>query len=101
MLRSGMLLLAILAVVAGCQAPGQAMQHALEIDDAGRIERLTLGSFDVPLKEAIPFSIRHAGDDAFQPLEYEGKEGGALVYRAGDRYRLRVKTVPVGNAVRI
>ena len=96
-----MLLLAILAVVAGCQAPGQAMQHALEIDDAGRIERLTLGSFDVPLKEAIPFSIRHAGDDAFQSLEYEGKEGGAHVYRAGDRYRLRVKTVPVGNAVRI
>lgn len=101
MIRYGMLSLALAVVLAACQATGQSSQSHLVIGGDGSVERLTLGGADVPLRAAMPFSIREAGDDTFAAFTYEGSDGSAHVYRAGDRYRLVVRATPVGTAMRL
>lgn len=101
MLRSGMLLLAVTLLVASCQAPRSMVQSGFEIDGEGRVGGLTLGELDVPLREEIPFALREAGDTEFQLLTYEGRDGRAHAYRAGERYRLLVRMQEVGDAIRI
>lgn len=84
----------------GGSVPARA-QSLLGIGADGTVERLLLGGRAVPVRAALPFAIREAGEEAFATLPYEGRAGLDHVYRLGDRYLLHAALDTVGEAIRL